>query len=849
MKWRTDAAKARRTTKDASPCFQSPCFQPPLGLLAILLLAVLVAPTYAADAEFCVANDADFGLAAVTALFVPTTIKFVKGTYHIDGTVFDGEGKVQSTLPVFQGFSLLGGYTANCASRQIDPANTTLTITPGVHALFNAQVIGNVTIEGIRFHGEAAGPWLLWYEYYYPTADSVSLVMRRNIVDGEALTIIYYDVYTGSHSFSAQIVENLIVGPSFTGADACVYEGLGALNIASIGSVPAYTLVNNTIVGGKVDGLCASGSGAIYAYNNIFYNNAYNNDARDVYINMDGISTLVDNVVGTHNYNGGAIESGTLTGDPQLDSNYRPIESPQSPVIDSGKNNAPGGLPAHDLDGGPRIVGTTVDRGVYESSINAAFLQSVGNKNDSGDGSLRAAIANANAHDSALITFDIGSGCPQVITLDSELPALTHGGIINGFTQMGASANDLDTGDDATLCVILESGNSSVTHGLQVAADAGDAAAASIRGIGFSGFSDAAIDLQGGSGHFVAGNRFAGSIGGHALQPNGIDIRLGVSAHDATVGSDDVADRNIIGDATGSGIVMQGGIYGALVLGTYNNQILNNYIGVGWSVNAGNYTNRGNGTRGIHLLGHDNTISGNVIGNNVQAGILIDGGGAQNNVIGSNFIGVGANGATIGNGNAGIHLTNASAGAPSGNTIRYNTIAYNDDEGVLVSIGQGNKIRKNSIFDNGLLGIDLAGGGITPNDDDGGFQQKDYANRGQNFPLITGAAGGYHNGRISGTLTTTGGDYTVDIYLSPGCDASGNGEGKTWLQSTTVTVTVPQGLDEGFETFDIAFTTLPALPLFNGNAITATATGPAGDTSEFSTCASYLNDTIFADGF
>ncbi len=65
----------------------------------------------------------------------------------------------------------------------------------------------------------------------------------------------------------------------------------------------------------------------------------------------------------------------------------------------------------------------------------------------------------------------------------------------------------------------------------------------------------------------------------------------------------------------------------------------------------------------------------------------------------------------------------------------------------------------------------------------------------------------------------------------------------------TVTVTVPQGIDEGIGTFDFAFTTLPTLPLSNGNAITATATDPAGDTSEFSACVSYLNDVIFADGF
>ncbi|HSC09924.1 MAG TPA: hypothetical protein VLC97_03040, partial [Rhodanobacteraceae bacterium] len=150
---------------------------------------------------------------------------------------------------------------------------------------------------------------------------------------------------------------------------------------------------------------------------------------------------------------------------------------------------------------------------------------------------------------------------------------------------------------------------------------------------------------------------------------------------------------------------------------------------------------------------------------------------------------------------------------------------------------------------NGLLGIDLAAEGVTPNDDDGGIQQNDYANRGQNFPVMNSAAGGYHNGRIGGTLTTTGGDFTVDIYVSPACDASGNGEGKTWLTSTTVTVTVAQGLDQGTGTFDIAFTSPPLLSLFNGDAITATATDPAGDTSEFSACVGYLNDVIFADGY
>src|SRR5262249_40941040 len=148
-----------------------------------------------------------------------------------------------------------------------------------------------------------------------------------------------------------------------------------------------------------------------------------------------------------------------------------PIESPPSPVINSGDNNVPGGLPAHDLDGGPRLVGNKVDRGAFESSIDNEFLQSVTNTNDSGAGSLRAAIANANANGSggALIKFNIGTTCgPHVITLASPLPAITAPVYINGYTQTGSVENDLDVGDDATQCVILEAGAGGVATAIQV---------------------------------------------------------------------------------------------------------------------------------------------------------------------------------------------------------------------------------------------------------------------------------------------------------------------------------------------------------------------------------------------
>jgi hypothetical protein len=806
--------------------------------LLALLFACGSSAAYATP-EICVSDDLGFAVAATEAEFAPLKIKLVQGTYHVAGTAFD------NGLASFPELSLLGGYSAGCASRQIDPDNTVLNVASNSWLVLD--MIGDLTVEGIRFTGASAGLFASWSDFDHDIPASVHLAVRRNIFSGggsnSGVSIDWY--VNGSQTFNARLVDNLI--HDLVTAVACTVD-LGAVE----GSDATFTVANNTIVDNPMTeaALCAgyygANEGVLAAYNNILYGNAGYDLASHTTM------LVYDNVIGSHfAYPGGTVELGTLSANPQLDGNFRPIESPPSEAINSGFNGVPGGLPAHDLGGNPRLVGTTVDRGAYESSINNAFLLHVTNASDSGGGSLRAAIASANANGSGLITFDMGAGCgPHVIMLNSALPALTAGAIINGYSQTGSSANDLDVGDDATLCVILEAANGNVTTGLQVAASAGDSAAVSIKGIGFSGFSDAAIDLQGGSGHFIAGNHFGGNVGGHSLQPNGIDIRLGTAAHDAMIGSDDVADRNVIGDATGSGIVLQGGGSPPLVLGTYNNQILNNYIGVGWSPSNSNYTNRGNGTRGVHLLGHDNTLSGNLIGDNVQAGILVSGYGAANNLIDGNFIGLSEGGGTVlGNGNSGIHFFGSVGDAPSGNTVRYNTIAENADEGIWVEIGQHNKIRRNSIFANGLLGIDLAGEGVNANDDDGGIQQNDYANRGQNFPVLTRAAGGYDTGVVSGTLSTTGGDFTVDVYASGVCDGSGDGEGEIWLKSATVTVTVPVGLDEGTASFAIGISSSDPAVLRGGNAITATATDSSGNTSEFSACVAYVNDTIFADGF
>ena len=90
-----------------------------------------------------------------------------------------------------------------------------------------------------------------------------------------------------------------------------------------------------------------------------------------------------------------------------------------------------------------------------------------------------------------------------------------------------------------------------------------------------------------------------------------------------------------------------------------------------------------------------------------------------------------------GNGQAGIHFEGSANDAPEMNKVLDNTLEYNATQGVWVEIGQGNKIRRNSIQENGGLGIDLVDPGVLPNDNDAAAEPTDYANRGLNYPELS----------------------------------------------------------------------------------------------------------------
>ena len=155
-------------------------------------------------------------------------------------------------------------------------------------------------------------------------------------------------------------------------------------------------------------------------------------------------------------------------------------------------------------------------------------------------------------------------------------------------------------------------------------------------------------------------------------------------------------------------------------------------------------------------------------------------------------------------------------------------------QGVVIESGTGNSVlsasgtkgvsRFNSFSNNGGLGIDLGGDGLTPNDSGDGDPG---ANNLQNFPELTSVTTGTQT-RIRGSLNSTPNSFFVlQFFANDACDGSGNGEGAVFLDSISA-ATDSSGQASFSLTSDTATTT--------GQLITATATDENGNTSEFSSC-------------
>jgi hypothetical protein len=314
---------------------------------------------------------------------------------------------------------------------------------------------------------------------------------------------------------------------------------------------------------------------------------------------------------------------------------------------------------------------------------------------------------------------------------------------------------------------------------------------------------------EAGSSELVQGNFIGTNAAGTGALPNvaqGIQLNMAVNV---TIG----------GTATGAGNLISGnGDDGINVGGAFTpgRAIIQGNL-IGTDVNGVVAIPNSNG---IQLPNSDGTVIGgtsvqarNVISGNRANGIRLTycvSGRIEGNYIGLNRFGTGA----LGNTGNGVLVDtfsrNTIGGTASGSS---NTIASNGGAGVASAARTLllASVVANSIHDNGGLGIDIYGDGVT----------KNTPGSNSNYPVITSVQSSDTGTTIQGTLQngnyTAGITYTLQFFSNTKVDPSGYGEGETYIGQTTITTdgtTAPR---------PFSLTVTPAVP--PGRFITAVASG------------------------
>lgn len=821
-------------------------------LAAWSLLALLALGARGADAaEYCVGTRAELDAALdeaaspSQALFT-TTIRLRQGTYNLGGSRFTQPGQRN-----FHALELLGGHNGDCSARTVNPDNTIFDA--GGAAFFRFEPLGDLSIEGIRFQNLSNARLV----DIASAADDLTVRVRNNAFVGVGVFVVAGNDPEGDpvDGLSLRFLSNRVHG----------YPGFASSPAVRMAALTQIRFTGNTIAdnqGNDAVELCRNGSD-VWLVDNIVWNNA--GDDLRVYEDCDEAETGVarsrsnlyqsavltpigdsgDNLVGTDplfvNAAGG---------------NYRLQNA--SPAVNSGVVSS--SMADLDLAGNPRVVGSTVDRGGYESAVNDTIpvTLTVTTTSDSGAGSLRQAILDANANaDFNFITFDIPGGCPQVIAPGaSDLPAIVNGVSIDGYTQPGSISNTRSKGDNATRCIVL-SGNTGRAWGLNFAG--ADDEQFLVQGLAFSGFNPpsgtgVALRIAGGTGNLVRGNQFGATLSSNAgalvLSPSDINIEL-TGDSTSTVGGEATAHRNVIADAGDYGVLISSFTLLSVVFASTQNDIVDNLFGsYGLELTAaGNQV-------AIKVNTDRNTIRENTIINSNSDGVLMDVATAHTNLIQANRIGrrdvicLGTLcfGGPAGNGRHGVHLFFG----PHDNLLMNNTIQNNTADGVSIGSSSGatslrNWLFRNSFYNNG--GRATAFNVYNGADNDADPAQQNMANRGLNFPLLSGAGGDPQQGSVQGTLTTTNGIYAIEVFSSAEPDAGfPRGEAQQFHASATVVVSNATPGQNGTASFDIPFSSSTDL---GGRAITVTATDAAGNSSELSAPVIYASSggSVFADGF
>jgi hypothetical protein len=361
------------------------------------------------------------------------------------------------------------------------------------------------------------------------------------------------------------------------------------------------------------------------------------------------------------------------------------------------------------------------------SAMASATTFTVTNTNDSGAGSLRQAILDANgAAGLDTIAFNIPASGVQTIAPATALPTFTSPVTIEGFSQSGSSANTNGPGlpDNSVHLIEIDGTNTAFGLGAGVLVFAAGSDASTARGLVLNRGKNAGIAILGVAGVHVEGC-FIG-LDASGLVPHGNNqygVLVDGVATSAVIGGTTPAARNVISGNANVGIglgsdfttggtthLIQGNFIGPDATGAA--AVANNQTGVSFAYAVTNST-----------LGGATAAARNVISGNAGRGVLLSNSIGATNITGNqitgNFIGTDLTGTLpLGNQISGVSLaahSNLIGGdAPgAGNVIAASVNGY----GIDVDQGNGSTIQGNFIGTDvtGTIHLGSFSGGVSVN--------------------------------------------------------------------------------------------------------------------------------------
>ena len=379
---------------------------------------------------------------------------------------------------------------------------------------------------------------------------------------------------------------------------------------------------------------------------------------------------------------------------------------------------------------------------------NLATTFTVTSTADSGPGTLRQAIEDANARlGTDTIRFAIPGSGPHTISPLSQLPAITDPVVIDGSTQPGFAGQPL---------IELDGTNAGNVDGIRITA--GNSL---VRSLVIGSFQQSGIVLTGGDNNVVEASYLGTNTAGTLQRRNG----FGVTIENGSSGNRIGTDGNGVNDAAESN-VLSGNDAGVLIRhsGTDNNVVAGNLIGTDITGTAALANIRGvrieDGAR-YNLIGTDSdgvadAAERNVVSGGNAVGVRVKGVGTTGNVVAGNYIGTDITGTQpLANHGVGIGIYE---GAQS-------NLVGTDGNGVR------DAVERNVISGNSGIGIEMAGTGVSQNVVAGNFIGTDLTG-------TTGLGNGYWglaiHDQAGSNLIGTNGDGQFDAAERNVISANGN---------------------------------------------------------------------------